>query len=65
MLDAVVIYIQNKDRRFSVAIETGRPGFNSRRGQWWDFFSLPARPERLWNTLSLLRNGYCELLPRR
>jgi hypothetical protein len=26
----------------------GQPGFGSRQGQWWEFFSSPLRPDRLW-----------------
>jgi hypothetical protein len=50
----------------SVSIGTwlwaGRLGFNSWQGQWWDFFSLPPRPERLWGPPSLLSNWYRGLL---
>jgi len=52
----------------SVNIETRlqaeRPGFNSWQGQWWNFFSLLPRPDRLWNPPSLLYNGCRRLLPR-
>jgi len=36
----------------------GRPWFNSRHEQWWDYFSSPPRPYRLWGPPSLLSIGY-------
>jgi hypothetical protein len=46
----------------SVSMDTklrpGRPGFNSRMGQWWDFFLSSPRPDRLWGQHSLLSSGY-------
>jgi len=52
--------------QISVSIATrlrvGRPGLNSRLGQWWECFSLPPRPDRLWGVPSLLSNGYRRLL---
>jgi hypothetical protein len=39
-------------------LRAGRPGFNSRQVQWWDFFSSPPRPD----PPSLLSNRYRRLL---
>jgi len=45
----------------SVSIATrlraGKPGSDSRQGQWRDFFSSPARPDRLWGPCIILSNG--------
>jgi len=30
---------------------------------YWEFFSLPPCPDRLWGPPSLLSSGYQELLP--
>jgi len=50
-------------RGSSVCIETkvraGRPGFNSRQGQWWNF-----SPYRLWSPPIILSNGHRGILPR-
>jgi len=27
-------------------LRVARPGFSSRQGKWWEFFSLPPRPDR-------------------
>jgi len=32
-------------------------------GKGWEFFSSPPRPDRLWDPLSLLSNGYQGLFP--
>jgi len=51
-----------------VSIETrlwaGRPGFGFRQGHWWDFFSSPQRPDRIWGSPSLLSYAYRGLLSR-
>jgi hypothetical protein len=44
-------------------LRTRRPGFNSRQGQWWEFFSSPPRPDRFWGPHSLLSNGYRGCFP--
>jgi len=48
--------------RSSVSIQTelraGRPRFNSRQVQRWDYLSTPTRPDRLWCPLIHLPNGY-------
>jgi len=36
-----------------IRLQAGRPGFISRRGKWWDSFSSPRRPDRLWCPTSL------------
>jgi len=45
-------------------LRPGQPRFNSRQGQWWDFFSSPPPSDRLWGLPSLLSNGDLRLLPR-
>jgi hypothetical protein len=53
---------ERRNQCSSACIQTrlwaGRPGFNSRQEQWWDFFSSPPRPNRLWGPPNLLSNGY-------
>jgi hypothetical protein len=43
----------------SVGIATGR---DSVPGRGKRFFSSPQRPDRIWNSLNLLHNGYCGAL---
>jgi len=51
--------------QYSNWLRAGRPGFNSRQRQWWNFFLLATpRSDRLWrNPLSLLSNGNLVLFP--
>jgi hypothetical protein len=52
--------------RYSAGPWAGRSGFwGSIPGGGWEFFSSPPRPERLWDPLSLLSNGYQGLFPWR
>jgi hypothetical protein len=44
-------------------LRVGRLGPISGRGKV--FFSIPQHPDRLWDSLSLLSNGYRELIPWR
>jgi len=45
-------------------LQAGRQGFNSRQGQWRDFFSSPPHPDQNLSPPSPLSNGNRELLPR-
>jgi hypothetical protein len=61
----LLLYVGN--RGSSVSIETrlrvGRQGFNSRKGQRWDFFfSSPQRPDLLWGPPIIPSNGYWRTL---
>jgi hypothetical protein len=52
--------VRSRDSPVSIVTRLwdGRPGFDPRRGKWWDFFSYPPRPDQLWDPPSFLFNGY-------
>jgi hypothetical protein len=52
--------LRNQDSSASIVtrLRDGRPRFNSRRRQWWEYFFSPPRPVRLLVPPSLLSNGY-------
>jgi len=49
----------------SVSIETRlqAAGFNSRRGQWWDYFPSPPPSDRLWGQPASYTMGTEESFP--
>jgi hypothetical protein len=57
-------YDQSNSVNIVTRLRVGRPGFSSRQGQWWDFFSSPPRLDRLWRRPSLLSNWNWGFLPR-
>jgi hypothetical protein len=54
----VTLLVRETTQWYSAGLWAGRPGFNSRQGHWWNFFSSPPRPYQLWGPPSLPSNRY-------
>jgi len=63
---SLVIQVRSRNNSVSTGngIRAGRPGFNCRQGQLWNFFYHPSSQDRLWGPFSLLSNSYRESFPR-
>jgi hypothetical protein len=61
----VVINIISVYSSVSIAVGYGLDGLDLIPGRCKRFFSTPQHADQLWDTLSLLSNGYLELFPQR